>query len=405
MKTVSLRLLAALAMVAILCCPILAAESKGDPIKIGAVIPLTGELAKFGEMQKNSFLMALEEINRAGGVRGRKLELIIEDDSGKPEVGRSAVEKLISRDQIVVLAGGYSSSVTYGMAAVAQQRKIPFVTHTGAADNITEMGWDYVFRINQPAGEYFKGLLSFLGEVVKPKTAVVIHENTLFGQSQGKSFAEACQPLGCKVLFRDSYESGAVDFKPLVTKMKAANPDLVYAVSYVMDAALLIRQSKELDFNPKLFAGGGGGFSIPELVKNAGDAAEYVFCATLWSENLPFPGAREYYENYKERYKDIPQFQGAQAYVALFVITDAMKRAADVTPAAIREALTKTDMNTMYGPVKFISYGKKTQQNSLPTYLGQWQKQRFENVWPKEMATKPFIYPVPPWSKRARSSQ
>ena len=140
-------------------------------------------------------------------------------------------------------------------------------------------------------------------------------------------------------------------------------------------------------------------------MKNAGDASEYVFCATLWSENLPFPGAREYYENYKERYKDIPQFQGAQAYVALFVITDAMKRAADVTPAAIREALTKTDMNTMYGPVKFISYGKKTQQNSLPTYLGQWQKQRFENVWPKEMATKPFIYPVPPWSKRARSSQ
>jgi branched-chain amino acid transport system substrate-binding protein len=161
MKRVSFLLLTALAMFVIFCSPILAAESKGDPIKIGAVIPLTGELAKFGEMQKNSFLMALDEINRVGGVRGRKLELIIEDDTGKAEVGRSAVEKLISRDQIVVLTGGYSSSVTCGMAAAAQQRKIPYVTHTGAADNITEMGWDYVFRINQPASEYFKGLLSF----------------------------------------------------------------------------------------------------------------------------------------------------------------------------------------------------------------------------------------------------
>lgn len=381
--------------------PALAVESQGGPIKLGAVIPLTGELAKFGEMQKNSYLLALDQINSAGGVNGRKLELLIEDDTGKPEVGRAAVEKLISQDGIVVLTGGYSSSVTYGMAAAAQQRKIPYVSHTGAADNITEMGWNYVFRINQPASEYFKGLLSFLKEVVKPETAVVIHENTLFGQSQGKSFAESCQELGCKVLFREGYESGAVDFKPLVSKMKAAKPDLVYAVSYVMDAALLIRQSKELNFSPKIFAGGGGGFSIPEFTKNAGEAAEYVFCATLWSENLPFPGAKEYYEKYARTYNEVPQFQGAQAYVALYVIVDALKRAKDTSPESIREALTQTDMKeTMYGPVKFVSYGKKTQQNSLPTYLGQWQKQRFETVWPKEFAEQHFVYPVPPWSQR-----
>ena len=268
--------------------------SDNSPIRVGAVIPLTGELAKFGEMQKHSYALALEEINNEGGVKGRKLELLIEDDTGRPEVGRSAVEKLISNDRIVVLTGGYASSVTYAMAGVSQHHKVPYVTHTGAADNITEMGWNYVFRLNQPASEYFKGLLSFLKEVAKPETVAIINENTLFGQSQGKSFAASCEALGCKVVLKEGFESGAVDFRPLVTKMKGINPDIVYAICYVMDAGLIVRQSKEMNFSPKLFVGGGGGFALPEFVKNAGEAAEYVYSATLWSENLPFPGAMQY---------------------------------------------------------------------------------------------------------------
>lgn len=383
-----------------ICSSVWGGEPGGPPIRIGAVIPLTGELANFGEMQKNSYEIAIQEINGAGGVKGRKLELIVEDDTGKPEVGRSAVEKLISQDKIVVLTGGYSSSVTYAMAAVAQQHKIPYVSHTGAADDITERGWDYVFRVNQTASEYFSGLLTFLSEVVKPKTAAVIYENTLFGQSQGRSFAQACEKMGCKVLIKEGFESGSLDFKPLIVKLKGYNPDLVYSICYVMDAALMARQSRELKFIPKLFVGGGGGFSLPEFEKNTGDAGEFFFCATLWSEHLPYPGARQYYDKYVSLYNAPPQFQGAQAYVGLLVIQDAINRATEVSPEKIREALTKTDMQTMYGPVKFVSYGKKTQQNFLATYLGQWQKRQFELVWPREYASKAFVYPVPPWSER-----
>ena len=118
-----------------------------SPIKVGVVLPLTGDQAKFGEIEKNSLLMGLEEINKAGGVNGRMIELLIEDDTGKPDVGRSAVEKLISQDKVVALTGGYSSAVTYAVCAVAQQRKVPFLVSTGSADKMTEQGWDYVFRI------------------------------------------------------------------------------------------------------------------------------------------------------------------------------------------------------------------------------------------------------------------
>jgi len=398
MKKLFFGLLFAAVAGAIVCDPAPTEGKKNAAIRIGAVVPLTGELAKFGEMQKNAYQMALAHINQAGGVKGRKLEILIEDDTGKPEVGRSAVEKLISRDNILVLTGGYSSSVTYAVAGVAQQYKIPYCIHTGAADSITEQHWNYIFRINQPTSEYFKGLLTFMTEVAKPKTAVVVYENTLFGQSQGKSFAKACEKAGCKVVLKEGFESGSADFKPMLTKIRGLNPDMVYAICYVMDAALIARQSKELNLRPKLFVGGGGGFSLPEFPQNAGESADLIYSATLWSEHLPFPGARQFYDQYCQEFKEPPQFQSAQAYVAMFVIADAINRAREITPDAIREALTSTDMQSMYGQINFISYGKKTQQNSLPTYLGQWQGGKFELVWPREYAVKPFVYPVPPWT-------
>ena len=370
------------------------------PIKVGVVLPLTGEQAKFGEIEKNSFQMALEEINKAGGVNGRSIELLFEDDTGKPEVGRSAVEKLISRDNVIVLTGGYSSSVTYAISAVAQQRKVPFLVTTGSDDKITEQKWDYVFRINPPVSEYPKALNSFLQEVVKPSTVAILHENTLFGQSGSKNFAMQCEKAGIKVLIKEGYESGAVDFKPLLIKVKAAKPDLVYMISYVMDAALLMRQSKELDFNPKLFVGGGAGFTLPEFGKNAGAASEDVFSADLWTPTVPYPGAREYFDAYVKRFGHDTEYHGAEAYASMYVVADALKRAKELTPAAVREALVSTDMMTAFGPVKFIAYDKKTQQNSLPTYLAQWQKGTLETVWPADVATKPYIYPVPEWSKR-----
>jgi branched-chain amino acid transport system substrate-binding protein len=375
------------------------AAPANPPIKIGVVLPLTGTQAPFGEIEKNSFLMGLEEINKAGGIKGRPIELRIEDDASKPDTGRSAVEKLISKDQVVALTGGYSSSVAYAICAVAQQRKVPFLVNTGAADNITEQKWDYVFRLNQTASEYPKGAFSFFEEVVKPKSVAILYENTLFGQSSSKEFAPMAEKQGIKVVLNQGYEAGAVDFKPLLVKVKAANPDVVYMVSYVMDAALLMRQSKELDLTPKLFMGGAAGFTLPEFAKNAGDAAENVFSAALWTPNLPYPGAKEYFDKYRARFGSPTEYHGAEAYAAIYVLADALNRASEITPKGVRDALTTTDVKTVFGPIKFISYGKKTQQALLPTYVVQWQKGVLETVWPRETATKPFVFPVPPWKK------
>lgn len=399
MRSNSKGLLAIAVLALIAAVPVGALAAGG--IKVGIVLPLTGAQAKFGEIEKRSFEMAAEEINAAGGVKGAKLELLFEDDTGKPDVGRAAVEKLISRDKVTVLTGGYSSAVTQAATAVAQQFKVPFLVTTGSADEITEKGYDYIFRINPTSSEYFDPFETLIQKVGGIKTMALLYENTQFGQSSAKDVEASAKSAGIQVTVKEGYQAGAIDFKPILSKVKGAKPDIVYMVSYVMDAALLMAQSKELDINPKMFAGGGAGFTLPEFQQKAGAAADYVYSATLWTEDCPYKGGREYCDNYRKRYKSETEYHGAEAYGSLQVVADALKRAKSFSPKDIRDALAATDMMTAFGPVKFISYGKKTQQNKLPsTFVVQWQKGKMETVWPEAYAKKKFLFPTPPWSQR-----
>jgi branched-chain amino acid transport system substrate-binding protein len=394
-----MRKIAMAATVASLLACAVAAGAAGT-IKVGVILPLTGSQAKFGEIEKRSFEMAAEEIN-AAGVRGSKIELLFEDDTGKADVGRAAVEKLISRDQVPVITGGYASQVTAAATAVAQQFKVPFLVTTGSADDITEKGYDYIFRINPTASEYFDPFETFLQKVRGVKTMALLFENTAFGQSSSKDVEATAKRMGIDVVVKEGYQAGAIDFKPILSKVKGANPDIIYMVSYVMDASLLMKQAKELEINPKLFAGGGAGFTLPEFQHNAGPASEYVYSATLWTEDAPYKGAREYFQKFVQKYKADTEYHGAEAYASLYVVADALKRAKTFSSKDVRDALAATDMMTAFGPVKFVSYGKKTQQNRLPNgFLIQWQKGRMETVWPEKTATKKYIYPTPAWKDR-----
>lgn len=390
MKRIALLSVAVFVTLALAGLPCVAQES----IKVGIILPVTGEKAKFGEIEKKSFEMALEEINAAGGINGKKLEFIFEDDTGRPDVARSAAEKLITKDKVAMLGGGYGSSETFAIAGVAQQSRIPFLVSTGSDNKITERGWEYIYRLNPPVSDYPKGLESFLTEVVKPKTAVILYENTNFGSSGSKEFQQICERLGIKVALSEGYQSGGVDFKPLLVNVKQANPDLVYMISYLMDASLLMNQSMELRLTPKLFVGGAAGFTLPEFPKNAGKASEGVFSATLWYQTLPYPGAKEYYEKFIKKYGSDTEYHGAEGYASAYVIADTLKRAKSLAPDDVRDSLGATDMMTVFGPVKFIAYDKMTNQNKLPTYVVQWIDGKLELVWPKEIATKPYIYPI-----------
>ncbi|MBK5099514.1 MAG: ABC transporter substrate-binding protein [Desulfobacteraceae bacterium] len=372
-----------------------------DPVKVGVLLPITGKLDSFGEIELRSFAMAVDEINAAGGINGNEIDLIIGDTAGKAETGLSAIEKLLLQDKVLIVAGGCSSSVAWAVAAVAQEHKVPFLINTASADKITEQGWEYIFRLNPPVSEYPKALVSFLTQVARPKSATVLYEKTAFGQYGLKKFLELRKRSGLKVVSKQSYEPGEVDFRPVLVKTLAKKPDLVYMISSsIVDPPALLHQAKELGLNPKIFVGFGASFTLQEFCEYAGDTSEYVMSVVPWTPSLPYPGANEYYENFVAKYNSPADYHGAQAYAAMNVIADALNRAESLTPSDVRDALEQTDTITAFGPVKFISYGKKTQQNSLATPLVQWIKGRIEIVWPKELATARYVYPVPKWSKR-----
>jgi branched-chain amino acid transport system substrate-binding protein len=365
-----------------------------DSVKVGIVLPLTGAQAKFGEVEKLSFDLALEEINAAGGINGKKLELLIEDDTGRPEVGRSVVEKLITKDKVVMLGGGYSSSVTYAVAGVCQQQEIPFLVNTGSADKITTSGWDWIYRLNPPASHYADAVESLLVSTIKPESVAILYENSLFGTSGATAFEETCNKLGIKVLLKEGYEHGGIDYKPVLTQIKRLNPDIIYMVSYIMDASLLMKQSREMKLTPKMFIGGAAGFTLPEFVENAGKASDNVISATLWHQILPFPGAMDYYKKFLSKYDRDTEYHGAEAYAACYVIADALKRAKSFSNTDIKKALSETDMMTVFGPVKFGTWGKMINQNKADTYVVQWIDGELELIWPEKASTKKFQYPV-----------
>ena len=371
-----------------------------DTFDLVIPLPLTGKQAKFGEMMKRSYEFAAEEINAKGGIKKKKLNLSFEDSGAKPETARAIVEKLIDTKKQPIIVGEYTSACAKAVAAVAEERKTPYLIVASADDDITQKKYKYVFRQNPVNAHYSDAVIDFIKTVVKPRTMAILFESSAFGTSGAEAMLKDAEKAGIKVLLKEKYEAGSVDFKPLLSKVKAAQPEVIYMVSYVMDASLLMKQIKELRIDAKLFAGGAAGFAIPEFIDNAKDAAEYVITATLWTTQLKYPGSKEYAEKYKKKYNDYPSYHGASAYSALFVTKAALEKAKDWTQDGIRNALKATNMTTAFGPVKFEDKEGYQNQNFSDTFVLQVIKGEHETIWPEKYASKKYVYPMPTWRER-----
>ena len=283
---------------------------------------------------------------------------------------------------------------------MAEERKTPYLVVASADDAITKQNYKYVFRQNQVNDHYADAFVSFLREVVKPKTIAILYESSAFGTSGADAMERDATKMGAAVVLKEKFETGAIDFKPLLSKVKAAQPDVVYTVSYANEAQLIMKQIKELRLDAKLFSGGAAGFAIPEFIAGAKDAAEYVVSATLWTPQLKYPGAKEFAEKYKAKYGDYPSYHGASAYAAIYVAADALKRAPTWTQDGIRDALKATNLKTAFGPVKFEDKEGYQNQNFSETLAIQVIKGEFQTIWPKNHASMQYVFPVPSWKER-----
>lgn len=394
----TVRLLFISFVLAILFIPAHPSSAAADSeVIIGVPLPLTGARGTLGLMMKNSSEMAKETINKEGGINGRPLKIIYADDKNKTSVAKDVIERLVLLDKAVMLVGGATSNPTYGMAKVAQKLDVPFLVSTAAVDRLTEEDWENIFRLNPPVSEYTRGLEDFWLKNLKPKSMAIIYENGMYGTNAAFRMLGFCADNGIELRgffdYDKWYGADAAHFQPMLKQLKKEPPDVIFMVSYLKDAVTLVKEIQKSKLK-SLLCGAAAGFTQEEFIKRAGDAANNLVTATLWSERALYPGAREYFDRYAKLFASKPDYHGAEAYSAVLVAADALRRAASLSPKDIRAALAQTSMVTPFGPVKFQSYETFDRQNTVRTLVLQIIDGKFQTIWPPEFAAAKFVPPT-----------
>jgi branched-chain amino acid transport system substrate-binding protein len=333
-----------------------------DTIKIGFFAPITGPAAADGTSAKNAVELGLKEVNDAGGVRGKKVELIVYDDRLNPQEAVAIANKLIEKDKVVGVASGSYSGPTRVSAPIFQKAGMPMVAGYAVHPDVT---WDP--NQKKPNDYCFRN--GFLGEIegaaaaefavknLKAKKISLIFMDNDFGRAISSGFAEKAEKLGATILTKQMYKfPGEKDFRPFLTRIKEGNPDVIFAAGYYNEAASIVRQSKELGIRSQIL--GEEGFDSPKFLEIAGPAAEGVIIATNLDRDDPRPLVQNFLKNYRKAYGEDADMVGASSYDAFMILVKAIEKAG-TDPKAIQKALLETkDYNGLTGKISRFVQGE-----------------------------------------------
>lgn len=359
-------------------------------VKVGFINTITGAEAPIGENLTNGADLAIEDLKK----KGIDVQVLKQDDTGKPDKAISAIEQLATGDEVSAVVGPYTSACANAVAKQAEQYGVPQVIPAAAKEEITKQGYKWVFRVNAPAHVYAQSLIDAALTFGKPKSIAFIYESTDFGNSVSKAGKDYAVSKGLAVVADEAYQKGAPDYRSTLTKVKEKNPDLVFMVSYVADAILLMRQSRELGLKPQAFLGGGAGFDTAQF-ESEKDISTHVFSVTQWTPDSSKP-AEAFAERYRAKYGKKPTYHAACAYTAMMIVGE-VAAASGGDRAKIRQALVDGKWDGIMGTVDFQDYDGFTNQNRLVMPVIQYQDGKSETVYPKAAARKKAVYPFPGW--------
>ncbi|HEY7785456.1 MAG TPA: ABC transporter substrate-binding protein [Pyrinomonadaceae bacterium] len=312
-----------------------------NTIKIGYFGDLSGPTLNFGRSALNGLLMAADEINRAGGVGGKKLDVVIEDDQGSPERAAMLVTKLIREDKVVAVIAGGASGSSLAAAPRAQAAKIPFVSSSSTDPAVTRTG-DYIFRVCYT--DTFQGEVMgrFSTDKMKAATsAIMVDFNNPYSRGLSDFFELSFTKRGGRVLTKQSYAQGDPDFRGQLSAIKAAGPDVIYVPGYYGDVGLIAKQARQLGLTQPLL--GGDGWDAPELWSLGGDALNGSFISNHYSADDPAAEIQTFVSNYKLLYGNlIPDAHAALGYDAMRFLIEGVQRAESMDGTRIRDALAQT---------------------------------------------------------------
>lgn len=363
-----------------------------EPIKVGLSITQTGPYSAPAIFELRGYELAVEQINKAGGLLGRQLALIKYDDQGNPSTAVQLYQKLLTDDKVDLLVSPYQTDLTGAVAPIVNRAKMVM---PALAANIESYQGKYPYLI-QAITQTPRYMLPALDLAASKgyKTVALLIQNTQFPQELAEGVVKEVARLGMKLVFKESYSPSTTDFSALVLKAAEQHPDVIIGATYLADAQGIVRAAKAQNIKAKMFA-----FSIgpvePEFYKGLGQAGENIIGITLYFPSLSTKGNVEFVKAFTDKFGTPPTYHAAIAYSSLKLLAQAVTAAGSLNQTKIRDAFLKISEDTVAGHFQVSQTGL---QLGYSSYVLQWQKGKQELVWPKVNATAEVVLPFPDWN-------
>ncbi|MBZ9772385.1 ABC transporter substrate-binding protein [Mesorhizobium sp. CO1-1-8] len=353
-----------------------ASAAQAQDVKVGLVAPLSGPAAAYGKDVQSGASLAVEEINAAGGIGGRKLVLVDGDDQGSPKDAANVAQSFVSDPDVVALVGGATSTATFGSAPVAQRGKLPFLITLATHPDLTKEG-DYIFRNSTTQEAEGPALGRLVSTCLGAKSVAIVHLNNDWALAMTSQFKKALASNGVAVTAEESYDSGSIDFTAVLAKAKSSNPDAIWFGSQYDDLALVLKQAQRSGFGKIPLIGSSGAHSTG-LIDVAGLAANGLYLHTLFFPSSADPKVTSFMEKFRQKFNQDPNLFSVQAYDGMHILAEAIK-AGDFKRDGIRQALL--DMKPYQGIGGAISFDPKTREALGKVFTPLVVKDQKFSVW------------------------
>jgi len=301
---------------------------------------LTGSEASFGQATLQGVKLAVEEINNSGGVLGRKIRLVVEDDQGKGEEASSVVTKLITSDNVIAVIGENSSSQSLAAAPICQANRVPMISPSSTNPSVTKKG-DYIFRVCFTDPYQGKALASFVRTNLGATTAAILRDaKSDYSVGLATVFRDEFTKRGGSIVVEQSYSGGDADFRPQLTAIKSKSPQVVFVPGFYTDAGQIAVQSRDLGINVPLV--GGDGWDSPTVIAIGGKSIEGCYFSDHYFHDEPRPAVQRFVAEIRKRYNKAPEANAALGYDAVYIFANAAKRAGSLDRKAIRDQIAQT---------------------------------------------------------------
>ncbi|MCX5818509.1 MAG: ABC transporter substrate-binding protein [Deltaproteobacteria bacterium] len=385
--------LLALVLISVVCVAPMSAGA-ADEVKVGVILPLTGNMAPFGQASLNGLLLANELIQKEGVLGGTKITLISADCGSDPTTAASIARRMTSKDGVSAIIGAYASSLSLAVSEVTERSEVPFLTMS-FTDLLTKRGFKYIFQVVPLASHMGKAQLTYTLEMAKAsgvdiRKIAIVHEDTAYGSGQADGLAAEAKRLGIEVSLKDAYPAGLTDAMPLIQKIKKSQADVLFPISYFTDAVLLIRSMRQSGMDTPV-VGGAAGFVIPEFPEALGDFTEGI----LSVDTSSYDHYGEIGKLYRDKHLKFMNHEAFEQALMLDVLARAVSKAKSSDPKKIAQALREIRVTSKIAqglPGKVVAFDKTGLNASAYPVMIQYQKREMVTVWPASDALGKLVW-------------